>query len=154
MNELETLVYDLKLQKDVLFKSRRLLTKAADAGLTGTGHVGSYVCLGCFYVACTMCGERLQLDQLISQPLWTGLSIKKVIKSVDALIRRLGLRVCPKCGREAESEKFCKACGTWIPRSIVSLQELQKCATLVEGTRRNEDEREKIFFLHNKYDRR
>ena len=100
MNELEILVYDLKLQKNVLDKSRRLLTKAADAGLTGTGHAGSYLALGCFYVACTMCGEHMQLDQMISLPLWAGLSTKKIIKSVDALIRRLGLRVCPKCGRE------------------------------------------------------
>lgn len=163
MNELETAVYDLKLQQPVLEICRRLLTKAADAGLTGTGHAGSYTVLGCFYIACTMCGERVPLDRMLSMALWNGLKAKKITRTVDALIIRLGVRICSKCGQEAQSdEKFCQNCGTWLSRTIISLQELERCVARADALKglqvrtygKHGNERLRLFRLLDKYEKK
>jgi zinc-ribbon domain len=110
-----------------------------------------------------MCGEHVPLDRMLSAPLWNGLSAERVTKTVDALLRKLSVRICSKCGKEAEpNERFCQACGTWLSRTIISLQELEKCLSRVSlirgfgvqmGTQKL-DERQKIFRLLDRYEKK
>lgn len=119
MNEIEGAVYDLSLRKDILEKTRRLLTKAVEAGLTGTGHSATYTAFACFDVACRVCGEQMSIHRMLRTPLWKGLKAKRAKKTVSVLLRRLGFRMCFNCGAEGKpNEHFCQVCGTWLSRTV------------------------------------
>jgi hypothetical protein len=127
-NELETVIYDLHLRKDVLNKARRLLTRSIDLGLLSDINSATYVAFSCFCVACRMCGEHVPLDQMLKIPLWKGVKAERANRSVHTLLRDLGLRICLKCGAEGKShEDFCQACGAWLSTNVISEEELEGC---------------------------
>src|SRR6266516_6707392 len=128
IDELETLIYELKLPPQIIEQTRRLLTRAIDVGLGGSGRPGSYMALACFYLACRMTARELQLDSLLRRPLGEGLTGQRLTESVKAIQFELGLRICSKCGlRHDPVEKFCSTCGKWIPYTVIGNHEEQKC---------------------------
>ncbi len=142
MSELETLTYDLGLPLQVLGRARHLLTRAVDANLAGSGHPADYLAIGCFYLACKMCGSPVGLDRLLSTSLANRLKPAAMARSVRNLLRHLNLKVCPKCGKEAQvGERFCNSCGSWLSDSVISQFEMRNAESLRLSIRKSSRER-------------
>jgi hypothetical protein len=127
IREIEIQVYELGLPGTVTDKTRKLLTRSVEAGLTGAGHKNASVAFCCLYLAIRTCGEQVDVGRLLRYPLWRQLSDYALEQAFSKIPTSLHINSCPKCGvTDDASDKFCRRCNSKLSSNLIPESELEE----------------------------